>query len=56
MGDVNDRTERRTQGEAVGDTAAEGEERRPARDAAKRKGAAPKPGDAARKMRAMFKG
>ncbi|WP_176611679.1 hypothetical protein [Actinomadura sp. WMMB 499] len=52
---MNDRTERRTQGEAVGDTAAEGEERTP-RDAAKRRKAAPKPGDAARKMRAMFKG
>ncbi|MEV5824007.1 hypothetical protein AB0L25_00335 [Spirillospora sp. NPDC052242] len=57
MGDVNDKTERRTQGEAARDAAAEGGERAPARDAGpRRKGAAPKPGDAARKMRAMFKG
>ncbi|MFD0900980.1 hypothetical protein [Actinomadura sediminis] len=54
---MNDKTERRTQGETARDAAAEGEERAPARDAAQhRKGAAPKPGDAARKMRAMFKG
>ncbi|OLT34032.1 hypothetical protein BJF79_33950 [Actinomadura sp. CNU-125] len=61
MGDVNDKTERKTQGEAgreaAGDAAPEGEERAAAREAAHgRKGAAPKPGDAARKMRAMFKG
>ncbi|MBE1531018.1 hypothetical protein [Actinomadura algeriensis] len=61
MGDVNDKTERRIQGEAggdaAGDAAPDGEERAPARGPAHgRKGAAPKPGDAARKMRAMFKG
>ncbi|WP_157432904.1 hypothetical protein [Actinomadura rifamycini] len=54
---MSDKTERRTQGEGARDAAAEGDERAPARDAGqRRKGAAPKPGDAARKMRAMFKG